>query len=450
MELWKHQSDAVEKGLRKPGYGVFIDVGGGKTRVAMELLRRRHSRKALVVGTVSALPGWSQEFLRVYGETSGVIQLRGTSSQKAAQLHSYRKVTDPLVFVTNYESAWRGVLRKELYNSKFDHIILDEAHKIKTPSSKVSMFFQYLGRRTPYRLGLTGTPLAERPEDIYALCRTLDPRVFGTRYEDFLEKYTIREWQPGRMAVVDYREVDEYTRRLNAISYTADIDKILGLPPYIDTEVKVFMPPATRKTYAAMKKELLAEFSDGQAAVANNALTKNLRLQQMTSGFVKTDEGIERVLDTAKIDTFGDWLRNMDEPVVVFACYKRDLANIAVECFGAGRQYNEISGSRNDYEALQRPHGKGTRAEFDVLGVQIQAGNSSYDFTHASVVAYYNHPVSLRDYRQSRGRLRRPGQERSVRAFHFIAEDSIDERILHTILDGKGTVVDAFMAELRS
>jgi SNF2 family DNA or RNA helicase len=81
------------------------------------------------------------------------------------------------------------------------------------------------------------------------------------------------------------------------------------------------------------------------------------------------------------------------------------------------------------------------------LVVQVQAGGCGIDATRAAYAAYYSQTHSLGDYEQSLARLRRPGQHRPVRYYHFVASGTIDE-VVYESLQKKRDVVESILTSL--
>src|SRR5215471_11123052 len=104
-------------------------------------------------------------------------------------------------------------------------------------------------------------------------------------------------------------------------------------------------------------------------------MVKLLRLQQITGGSLEDERGVAHHVDSAKEDLLEDLLEDLDEPVVVFARFKPDLAAIHRVCRKLGRSSGELSGSYDDLAAWQR----GGPQDPVVLAVQIQAGGLGVD-----------------------------------------------------------------------
>ena len=114
-DLFKHQQAATEAALEAfkhgLGFGVWFEMGGMKTLVALEVVRRSEARRVLVVCPKSVIEVWPAE-ARKHGYTDlRVVELRGSGRARAEQVERW---TGPVMFVTNYESVWREPLSAAL------------------------------------------------------------------------------------------------------------------------------------------------------------------------------------------------------------------------------------------------------------------------------------------------------------------------------------------------
>jgi SNF2 family DNA or RNA helicase len=131
------------------------------------------------------------------------------------------------------------------------------------------------------------------------------------------------------------------------------------------------------------------------------------------------------------------------EPVVVFARFHHDLRKIEEAAARTGRVYGELSGKRADALASDATLADGVT----LAGIQLQSGGTGVDFTKSAYGIYYSVGYSLADYLQSRKRLQRPGQTRSVRFRHLVLEGTIDE-VVYEALAARQSVTDRIAAKV--
>ena len=451
MERWQNQEEAYQFAMSRPAAMLAMDMGTGKTRVAIDVaMSRADVWRVLVVCPKAVINVWPKELDKhANGWWSCYTRQPGKIVDEAKRVREYitpRGIPGVKRFVViNYDSVWRMELGEMILKAGFDMVILDESHRAKAAGSKVSRFLALLGKRVKYRLCLSGTPMANSPLDVYGQYRFLDPSVYGTNHNAFMQEYAVMGG-PERRFVVGYKNQKQLNEKFQSIAYQCsmtDVSQRLKLPDQLPpTTREVQLPARDMRTLRELSKEFVAECSTGNTIVVNNVLTRALRMQQIAAGFCLTvsEPGAPAEaedLNTAKADALLDYLEDIDprEKVVVFCQFKHDLNEIGVVAHKAGRDSYELSGAWNELEAWKTSVG-------GVLAVQIQAGAEGVDMTCSNHAVYFTLPYSLALYDQSKARLYRPGQTRPVSFVHLIAEGTIDE-LIYQSLTRKRNLIDA-------
>lgn len=442
-ERWQNQQEAFEFAMSHPACMLDMEMGTGKTRVAIDVaFARKDVHKILIICPKAVVPVWRENLEKFTENHDGWCcwdQQKGTIKSKVEDLKkwysSVKKVPKKFV-VLNYDSVWRSPMGTTIIDFDADMIILDESHRAKAAGSKVSKYLALLGARVTYKMCLSGTPMANSPLDVYGQYRFLDRRIFGTNHYLFLQEYAIMGG-PERRFVVGFRNQQDLNRRFKSIAYTCKMSDVAdriklpdALPP---TYRKVQLPAKDMKTCNDLAVDFIAECGSSNVVV-KNVLGKMIRLQQIASGFCIVQDDpttYPRVeeLNTAKESALADMLEDIspEAPVVVFCVFRHDLDAIARSALKAKREAFEISGSKNQLTEWRQSKG-------GVLAVQIQAGAEGIDMTISNHAIYYSIPHSLALYNQSKARLYRPGQKNAVSFCHLLAEDTIDVAMYQALL----------------
>ena len=444
---WRHQLEALWFALSGEGILLHMEMGTGKTKVAIDLVGEIGAKQILVTCPKRVVDVWASELERHAGYDYRALKLNLGNSKKhllmlnLAGMESAWQARPPTFILINHEAAWREPLGSRLKEIAFDLVVCDECHRIKAPGSKVSRWHAGLWRNSKRRLALSGTPLAHSPLDAYGTFRFLDPGIFGTNFGRFRNRYA--ETVPSMPYIVKgYRNQDHFAERFGSITYRAEGD-VLDLPEVVpDITRYVEMPKESRAAYVDLRDQLVAEVQ-GSEVTAPNALVHLLRLQQMTSGFVKDDEGFIQVLDVEKQLALTDFLKDLPpgEPVVVFCRFRHDLAGVGDVGEALSITHGEVSGKAND---LERFH----NGEVSLLACQIRAGSEGIDLTRSAFCVFYSLGFSLHTYLQARKRLHRPGQTRPVRYIHLVSKNSVDEVVLQALKDRRD-VIDDILARVK-
>lgn len=462
ISLWKHQAKVMPRMMhpQAKAFGLFFDMATGKTRTALEFCRQQGYKRVLVVATRNCLVEqiWQKEMKRVAHELSkgesghdgvflpqSLVDSKKTVLRKAAELGEtwdsfcQTGAYNMWVVLVHYDIVWREPLGDLLLNKiPWDCVILDEAHHIKAAGSKVSKFFARWSKSKKnsgaYRLGLTGTPLPNSPLDAYGLFRYLDPTIFGTRYDDFENRYAVMGGFNGYQ-VLRYRNLRDMQDKMQSISEYVRSEDAVELPDETHYTYTADLEPEAAKLYREIDKEFVAEFR-GETIIADNVLTKMLRLQQLTSGHTATNVEeaghywghkislLKTILEDmpVKVDLSQDTGWVAKEPIVIFARFTVDIARIKQLCWDSNYVVGELSGRKND---LQSWH----EGRLNCLVVQMQAGSEGIDLTRARVAIYYSKSLGLGIYRQSLYRIRRPNQKNSCVYIHLVMRNTVDEDI---------------------
>ena len=453
LPSWAHQRRAFWKAWGKRAAMLAMDMGTGKSKVAVDLVQNRDDRSVLILCPRSVVGVWPREFERhavARSEWHIVTLDTGSSTRNHALAIAGASLAKArgqrLVVVVNYESAWRTPVSTWLTGREWDTVICDESHRIKSATGKASKFAATLTGHARHRLALSGTPMAHTPLDVFAQYRFLDPAIFGASYYAFKHRYG-RWGGYGGYQLLGLMNEDDLNRRFYSIAYRVGAE-VLDLPVATHSQRDVILGPAARKAYSEMFRTFVTWVKSGddrEPVTVVNALGKLLRLQQITSGFLPGDETRDLVqVDTAKEETLADVLEDLDEPVVVFCRFRGDLDAVKRVCEKQGRRYGELSG--RDRSGLGADARMAT--DIDVLGAQIQSGGVGIDLTRARVCIYYSVGFSLSDYQQSLARVHRPGQSRSVTYVHLVAPGTVDETV-YQALSERRDAVEAILREVQ-
>ena len=454
---WEHQARALYFAHWRESCLLALEMGCGKTKVAIDHMETSVDQlgvdsgekplergPVLIVAPLSVLPVWEAQIeMHSRGDLKPHI-LRGTVARKVNEAEK-ALAAGCNALIVNYESLWREPLASWVLSQDWGWVVLDEAHKIKSPGSKVSRFCARLAPCSHRRLALTGTPMPHSPLDVYGIFRFLDVGLFGSSFAKFRGEFaTMGGFQDKQ--VVAHRNLDKLAGMMDRITFSCKAAEVLDLPETHDIAHPVELSTKEYRAYMEMEGDFVAWLEEaGEHISASNALAKIIRLQQITSGYLPIPSSefdqVEQI-GTSKADALRDLLEGIDEPAAVFCKFRHDLATVQRIAESLGRKYCEVSGMRKDIDT-----GRWTEDQGDIAGIQIQAGGLGIDLTRARYGIYYSPSHSLGDYLQSRARLHRPGQDRPVTFIQLVGQQTIDEAI-YQALAKKEKVIESVIKEL--
>jgi SNF2 family DNA or RNA helicase len=436
------------------------EMGCGKTLVPIAYIDKHRPKKTLIICPKAVVPVWVKEFDKHLGphEERKILvvpldnkpgkKTRMTGTEKVQYAREQRDLAEkcgwPIVFIINYESARMNPVASAFCKPVWDLVVADEIHRIKSPSGNTSRWMSKLGKKCLKRVGLSGTPMPHSPLDVFGQFRFLAPDLFGWNFTSF--KSTYAEMGGYRhpvtrkpLEITGFRNIDELKKKFYSIGHRVTKEEAIDLPEFRHVERYCGMPSKAWKAYDGMEKELIAEMPGDEVtpAVAANVLVKGIRLQQITSGFVKNDDGAMIDLHHDKDRELTEFIKEDvpdHEPVVVFCKFKEDLKRVWAVAEKLGRPYDEMSGARKDVQGVWEPKPGA------ILAAQIQAGGTGIDLTASHFNVFYSQTYNMGDYDQALSRSHRHGQTSDCVFMHLLVKGTVDDSI-RKALDHRAQVV---------
>jgi len=453
-KLWSHQqqmTDFALKELNELGYTWWIaGCATGKTLTTYNLANELGAKRTLVLTKKTIIDqAWGGTAERFTSGFNYIPLNKGTSKDKA-ELMWQRRNSPNSVFVVNYETA--ALIAPELTRMKFDLVVADESHKLKTHNSQQSMKLALALNDVPMHVAMTGTAWDDRPTDSYGQVRwmsgaykrgkTVGSKVLGA-WTNFFEEYVVYRQIDNIKIPIRYKNQDQLRRKIDPFTMYLNSEDVLDLPPEIDINRYVEWTPELKRIYRDLEVEMIAQ-SNGGTVVADNVLTQGLRLHQLTGGYFAADTGGHFVA-TPKIDAVVDILDEIGgQPTVIFTAFTTDVEALKPALEKEWYKVKLLIGGTYEHEEFQRGDG-------DVILVNLSAGNAGIELTRARYAIYYSVGNSRTDYRQSRYRVRRPGSNvlHPITYFHLVLPGSVDED-LHKAMSSKGKLADYLLEGLQN
>lgn len=421
--LYPLQNEVVLQALRHKGFGLFLEMGCGKTLISLAILWRRHKRgqvyRVLLVVPIWLIDQWKRAITRWLPDAEIVQDPLAPENGKLQ------------FFICNYE--WARERMKLLRKRPFDAMVIDEAHKINGRTSKQSRRLWLIGRTAQYRLSLTGTPIEGNELDFWAQMRFLDESIFGDSWAEFKTAYTRPAGFMGKKPVLRAHKRKEFLQRIARVSAVVTRDEMLDLPPVTDTVVPVKLAGKQLRAYTQMERDLVVQLP-GLTADAPMVVTQLIRLQQIAGGYLEDrDTGTLHHLGDAKLDAATDVLRSYSKPVVVYARFLWEIDQLVERARRLRRKPSILTGKLKTWKNGQ---------DFDILVCQIGSMAGVDGLQHTCCTAmFYSKTFSSIQVSQARDRLDRDGQKHKVTNLHFVAQSTIDAD-LEQALGMKGDTIN--------
>lgn len=452
-EPMEHQSRGLAFLAKRGGGGLLWEPGTGKTKTIVDymavLCRAKGRCVALVVAPLSAEDTWPDEVEKHLHPDipRKVVLLSGNGTEKVKMLRSLEPLEEGLTLVVFNLDVFshrhtmtgtktvtvRAAMADAIRDTGFDLGVVDESHRIKGVTSNVSRSMGALSSAFPRRVLLTGTVAPHSPRDVFAQWRWLNPKRFGTRIDRFDERY-VRYGGYRNKQVVGFKNRRELNRLMAKDAMSVEKKDALDLPPVTDQFHNVALSKKEERAYREMEKKAVI-LTATSTHISPNALTQHLRLRQLTSGFLTSEDeaGVE-VFGSSKYKYALDLLRDLvsaGEKVVVFAHFRRDVLHFSeMASKGLSCPVAHIYGDTPNTERRAiRKKFLNHEGPMVVVAQMRTVSLAINEFVVASQGIYLSMSERRDDYIQSRDRLNRRGQERPVTFHHLVVPDTIDEAI---------------------
>lgn len=429
IELYNYQKEDVEFSYGKPGILNANEMGTGKTVEALAEIKQafdgglmKHFRVLVIAGKTSRI-GWERHCnLMVPDFPTYLLDNRNANEI----LLEYR-----FGIIITHWSILRN-LADGLSHFTFDFIIADEAHRAKNRKTQQRKALKKI--RGTYKRALTGTPIVNRPDELWSLLNWLYPREY-TSYWKFFEAYCAywKHPQHGYKIYHSPRNEAHLRRRIEPIYFRREKEVVFpDMPEKYYTPIDVDLLPKQQKAYGEMKGNMIAwvDSQDGEAALkAPTILAQLTRLRQFSVAFARLEEGEVHLSEpSAKLDALMEILQDTDKPVVVFSQFRQALLLAEARVAKAGISHRTMHGGtpykdRKEYvEGFQR-------GEFQVFLAMTQSGGEGIDLYRASTVIFLDRSWSPAQNLQAEDRLHRHGQQNAVQVMILRAKGTVDEAV---------------------
>jgi superfamily II DNA or RNA helicase len=437
--LYPHQVPAVTKLAPLRVGALFMDMGVGKSRCAIELATLRQARTSRVIWfcPVSLKLTIAAEIAKhTTGEAVHVFD-DDTAAGNTPEAFWY------VVGIESMSASDRVVLAVNQLVDGDAFVIVDESSYIKGHASKRTMRITEIARRARYRLLLTGTPISQGVEDLYAQMRFLSPDILGygsfyafaNNHLEYSDKY------PG--LIRRSLRTDALADKISPYIYQVTKEECLDLPAKLYDAVYCGLTPEQRAAYEQAKYEILLgkDTDDLTSYVIFRLFTA---LQQIVSGYWRR-EGELIELPHERLDTLRLALNGIPdgEKVIIWCKFVHSLRQIADAIPGAALYYGELSEHEREAE-LARFRGGDSRF---LIATQATGGHG-LTLNEAHYHVFYENEFKYSHRIQAEDRSHRIGQTQPVTYIDLWSRSGIDERI-QKALAKKEDVVKAFRREVK-
>jgi len=452
---FKHQAEAIKESWFKEFYALFMEMGTGKSKVAIDNIGMLYERElvdaALIIAPKGVYDNWVKGEIPTH--LPDRIQ-RDVLRWEPKKTKGFGKRVDDFImdeligvkiFVMNIEALstarGAGTAGRFLVQNPNNIVVVDESTTIKNRKAARTKNLQVLQKYAKYRRILTGSPITKSPMDLFSQCSFLEEKALGyNSYFAFQNRYAVvRQQKMGQRSfqeIVGYRRLDELNEKLVQFSKRILKSECLDLPDKLYTKRYVALTDEQKRLYDQMKDMALAMLEDGELATTTSVLTQIMRLQQISCGHFTPDVGETRSLESNRLDELLNITEELQGKCIIWASYTHDIQRIHSalrDCFGpeAVALYYGDTAQDMRQETVDRFQDPKDPLRFFVG--QPRTGGYGITLTAATTVIYFSNSYDLEIRLQSEDRAHRIGQKNPVTYIDLVSPDTLDEKILNAL-----------------
>ena len=422
-----HQIEAIEFIKGNKSLALFDEQGLGKSKIVIsalcEDLKNKIIDSVLILCKKTLVKTWKNELLKhSYLKINVIVgskQNRGRSFMHFSHFH-----------IINYDSFVQELDKIKIFLGLYKFaIVLDESQVIKNPFSRITKSVLDIKDLGVKRIIITGTPIANRPEDLWSQFYFLDNgETLGEDFKEFQKNFRIK--LKGETSLKKYESIlSSIKQKINKISIRRTKD-VLELPEKVYSEVFVVLEDEQKRMYERLREELYLELKDIDNNLIlekiDNYLVKLLRLTQIASNPSLLEEGYKDTPAKFKeLDKIIKDILDKNEKVIIWTSFRGNIRTLRkrYQNYGALMLFGEIPMAERDdiiEKFMQNP-------EIKILIANPSAAKEGLTLTSANNAIYLDRSFKMDDYLQSQDRIHRIGQQKKCQIIKLIAKDTIDE-----------------------
>jgi SNF2 family DNA or RNA helicase len=453
VPLFKHQKAMFLLGVQHSNFLFFAGLGAGKTSLTLNLiayhkLAGRVKRALVLVPNLVLIQTWKDE-CAIHTPNLRITEVHGTKKERLKQLQTKRDVYvlnyAGLQSILSHTTGKRVIYPEDIvdFAKEFDFVGYDQITAVKNINSLTSKICSTLSKNVAYRYGLSGRPFGRHIEDLWAEFFAIDlGKTLGNNFYTFRSVFFKPKKKPW---AIEWKFRDEFKDDLHRIIRNRSIsysrEECTKLPPLNRPLIYVPFPEENREFTEATTEDLLNNIRLHEFGKAHASFT---RMRQIASGFVyvRDDKGVKDQIvfkQNPKMDALVAKLQELEptDKALVFHDFTFSGEQIVKSLDKAKIDNRWIYGGTPDKLKLQYLKDFKYDPDVQVLILNSASGAMGLNMQHASFMFFYESPVApiIRD--EAEGRIYRTGQKRVTYIYDLIVQDSIEERIMSLLKEGK-------------
>lgn len=329
-------------------------------------------------------------------------------------------------------------------DGELNMIIIDEVHKNMSPTSLQGKQILRIKDKTHSRctwVSLTGTPIVNKPTDVFLPMRLIDAHNF-TSYYKWCQYFCVYGGYGGH-EVIAYRNIPRLKFMLQQNMIRRRKEDVLNLPDKIHMDVYV----ENTKYQSRLAEEVTMDLIAHAEEIANdlNPMVRFLRLRQVNGSPELVDHDL-RVDNTylkynaklVKLLELLEEIHERGEKTVIFSNWVEPLRTL-FKFLSSKYKVCCFTGTMSEAERQKHKRVFMNNPEYTVMIGTIGALGTTHTLTAANNIIFYDEPWTYADKLQAEDRCHRISAKKSVNVYTLISKDTIDERVHDIVYSKKDT-----------
>lgn len=442
------QLEALAAGLGKPGFAYFMRQRLGKTWTAFaEFIILRSQGKVdwcVIIAPNSIKDQWREQIEEVYP----FIPICIYASQKKGKFrYFFDKNKKGGVLIINYESLRPFTLELEMYSLQGDplfdpkrtYLVADESTKIKDPKSKMCKAALGFANDCAYVRVLSGRPTANSNADMWSQLKFI--RATELNFHQHKHRYVLMGGYQGRQVLKNVN-TDHLKWCMKPHCYIAPDKYVTGFKKSYEPMRRVNLTSNLQDMYKRMEDDLIFDLTSDTKITAPIALTRYLRLQQISSGIAGDEDGNQHNLvepeNNPRIRVVRDILDNeIDHKVIIPCRFRLSMKNLYEMLIKDGYKCSVIMGNMGS-ERIELEKKKFNEGDNNIMLAQLQVLSFGHtlpgpDDNPCDSMIYYENDFSLLNRMQSESRPEKYGRDIPISYYDMYAS-KMDRHMLTALI----------------
>ena len=448
------QLEAWELSKDKPNFALFMEQGTGKTKVTLDTANYLYSEGKIDILIVVAWPNgvhrnWvdievTKDLNCPYLATFWQSSLSKQKQDDIKKVYTYKDGLRVMTYNIEAMRTEKGIKNiKRFLDSGKVLLVVDQSACIKSSKAQQTKNMLKLSKHPNvlYKRILDGDPCAEGLWEYYTQFKFLDPDIIGLRsFTAFKHEYCILSYKFN--AIIDYKNKDDLLVKIDPYVFRCTAEECVDLPEKVYKRWNFDLSKKERQLYDSMKNHSVAFFNDGNDDFMSHeslALTKNMRLQQITSGWLNVEKGETTQLipidkEPSRFTAFKNLIEVAKGKILIFARFVKDI-QLLEELLGEEAVSYHGGISDDEKAEAKRAFMEDDKTRF-FIGQPSTAG-IGHTLTAAKHIVFYSNSHSLRLRKECEKRAHRTGLKHHLIIWDLVATGTQDANIIQCLINKK-------------